>query len=42
MVKNDLLVDTYTKQVNTVNYQDSVSKGSLTFTQSVKVATIEK
>jgi len=42
VVKNDLLVDTYIKQVNTVNYQDSVLRGSLTFTQSNKVATIEK
>ncbi|WP_206486483.1 DUF6702 family protein [Thalassotalea sp. G2M2-11] len=42
VVKNDLLVDTYTKQVNTVNYQDSVINGSLTFTGSKKVATIVK
>ena len=42
VVKNDLLVDTYTKQVNTVNYQDSVLKGSLTFTESNSVAIIEK
>ena len=42
VVKNDLLVDTYSKQVNTVNYQDSVLKGSLTFTESNGVAIIEK
>ena len=42
VVKNDLLVDTYTKQVNTVNYQDSGLKGSLTFTESNSVAIIEK
>jgi hypothetical protein len=42
MVKNDLLVDTYSKQVNTVNYQDSVFKGSLTFTETNNVAIIEK
>jgi hypothetical protein len=42
VVKNDLLVDTYTKQVNTVNYQDSVSKGSLTFTGSSSIAIIKK
>ena len=42
VVKNDLLVDTYTKQVNTVNYQDSVLKGSLTFSESNSVAIIEK
>lgn len=42
VVKNDLLVDTYAKQVNTVNYQDSVIKGSLTFTESVSIAIINK
>ncbi len=42
VVKNDLLVDTYTTQVNTVNYQDSAIKGSLTFTESNTVAIIEK
>jgi hypothetical protein len=40
VVKNDLLVDTYPKQVNTVNYQDNKIKGSLTFTDINKVAKI--
>ncbi|GAA5137882.1 DUF6702 family protein [Thalassotalea piscium] len=41
VVKNELLVDTYIKQVNTVNYQDNKIKGSLTFTNSHKIATID-
>jgi len=41
VVKNDLLVDTYPKQVNTVNYQDAVIKGSLTFSQSQQSVKIE-
>ena len=41
LVKNDILVDTYTKQVNTLNFQDTRIKGSLTFTASHKVASIE-
>ena len=41
VVKNDLLVDTYVKQVNTVNYQDAGSNGSLTFTRSINIATIQ-
>lgn len=44
VVKNTILVDTYVKQVNTVNYQDlnSISKkqGSLTFDHSLRVAII--
>jgi len=36
VVKNDILVNTYLKQVNTVNYQDSELTGTLTFTESVK------
>jgi len=49
VVKNTILVDTYAKQVNTVNYQDLSSteksstkkvQGSLTFDHSLKVATI--
>lgn len=44
VVKNTILVDTYAKQVNTVNYQDLGStdkiQGSLTFDQSLKVAVI--
>ena len=44
VVKNAILVDTYAKQVNTVNYQslsptDTV-QGSLTFDQSLRVAII--
>lgn len=41
VVKNDLLVDTYDKQVNTLNYQDAEVTGSLTFTRSNNVATIK-
>ncbi len=41
VVKNSLLIDTYSHQVNTLNYQDTEIKGSLTFTESHKVATIE-
>jgi hypothetical protein len=44
VVKNTILVDTYDKQVNTVNYQDFSSsnkvQGSLTFDQSLKVGVI--
>ena len=40
VVKNDLLVDTYPKQVNTVNYKDNSINGSLTFTKSVKMSKI--
>lgn len=44
LVKNTILVDTYVKQVNTVNYQDRSSankiEGSLTFDQSVKMSII--
>jgi hypothetical protein len=40
VVKNDLLVDTYPKQVNTVNYQDTGIYGSLTFSQAVKIVKI--
>jgi hypothetical protein len=37
VVKNSILVDTYPKQVNTVNYRDIHIKGSLTFTRSVMI-----
>jgi hypothetical protein len=40
VVKNDLLVDTYPKQINTVNYQNGKIRGSLTFSSSVKTAEI--
>jgi uncharacterized protein DUF6702 len=40
VVKNDLLTDTYAKQVNTVNFQDNNLKGSLTFNKSQQVAKI--
>ena len=44
VVKNAILVDTYEKQVNTVNYQNlsptDTVQGSLTFDQSRKVAII--
>jgi hypothetical protein len=42
VVKNSILTDTYPKQTNTLNYQDTVIIGSLTFTESLKVATIKK
>jgi len=42
VVKNALLVDTYAKQINTLNYQDTAIKGTLTFTESMKVATIKE
>ncbi len=40
VVKNDLLTDTYAKQVNTVNFQDNNIQGSLTFDKSQHIATI--
>ncbi|MBL4909933.1 MAG: hypothetical protein JKX78_07925 [Alteromonadaceae bacterium] len=40
VVKNDLLTDTYAKQVNTVNFQDNDNQGSLTFDGSQHIATI--
>ena len=40
VVKNDLLVDTYAKQVNTVNYKYGTIMGSLTFSESVKMSKI--
>jgi len=44
VVKNTILVDTYAKQVNTVNYLDISStnkvQGSLTFDHSLKVSII--
>ncbi|MFT5758009.1 MAG: hypothetical protein ACI9LM_002746 [Alteromonadaceae bacterium] len=40
VVKNSLLVNTYSKQVNTVNYKSAGLKGSLTFTEAKKVTTI--
>lgn len=44
VVKNSILVDTYAKQINTVNYQSLSStepvQGSLTFDQSLRVAII--
>lgn len=41
LVKNEILVDTYAKQVNTLNFNDTNSKGSLTFTANQKVASIK-
>jgi hypothetical protein len=41
VVKNDLLVDTYPKQVNTVNYKDGTIIGSLTFSATVKTSKID-
>lgn len=44
MVKNTILVDTFEKQINIVNYQslnsESKSQGSLTFDQSLRSAII--
>ncbi|WP_404851492.1 DUF6702 family protein [Colwellia sp. RSH04] len=33
MVKSTILVDTYVKQINIVNFQDNKVKASLTFSQ---------
>ena len=41
LVKNELLVNTYPKQINTLNFQDSKIKGSLTFTALQKIMKIE-
>jgi hypothetical protein len=40
VVKNALLVNTYPKQVNTVNYKSAEIKGSLTFTEAQSITTI--
>jgi hypothetical protein len=44
VVKNTILTNTYSKQINTVNYQDLSSpkklQGSLTYNQSVSVSAI--
>ncbi len=40
VVKNDLLTDTYPKQINTVNFQDNNYQGSLIFSKSQRVAKI--
>jgi len=40
VVKNALLVNTYPKQVNTVNYKSAQIKGSLTFTEAQKITKI--
>jgi hypothetical protein len=46
VIENTILVDTYPKQINTVNYQDLTSPkklhGSLTYDQSHRVAIIGK
>jgi len=41
VVKNSLLVDTYAKQVNSVNYQENALAGSLTFTDSHRIDKID-
>lgn len=41
LVKNDLLVDTYSKQINTVNYQDAAINGSLTFDKNHRILKIK-
>ncbi|WP_448213723.1 DUF6702 family protein [Colwellia sp. MEBiC06753] len=41
VVKNDLLVDTYPKQVNTVNFENNDFQVSLTFNKSQQVGTID-
>ncbi|NQY65870.1 MAG: hypothetical protein HRT38_19720 [Alteromonadaceae bacterium] len=40
VVKNDLLINTYAKQINIVNYQDNTISGSLTFTDSNRIVEI--
>lgn len=40
VVKNELLVDTYPKQINTVNFVSGETKHSLTFNKSQRIATI--
>ncbi|WP_408033894.1 DUF6702 family protein [Thalassotalea algicola] len=40
VVKNDLLVDTYVKQINTVNIEIGDTKFSLTFNEMNRIATI--
>jgi hypothetical protein len=41
LVKNELLVNTYAKQVNILNFQGSQTKGSLTFNTLQKAIIIE-
>lgn len=41
LVKNELLVNTYSKQVNILNFQGSQTKGSLTFNTLQKAIIIE-
>jgi len=41
LVKNELLVNTYSKQVNILNFQSSKTKGSLTFNATRKAVIIE-
>ncbi len=40
LVKNEILVDTYPKQINTVNYQDAAIGGSLTFSKAQRIIRI--
>lgn len=40
-INNSLLTEHYAKQVNTVNFQDSKTKGSLTFNRSVTINQIK-
>lgn len=40
-ITNNLLIERYKKQINTVNYRDNVIKGSLTFNRSVTIKHIE-
>jgi len=40
VVKNALLVNTYSRQVNTVNYKSTEIKGSLTFTEAQEITII--
>jgi len=41
VVKNDILIDTYEKQINTVNYQSIATSGSLTFDKNHEMVKIE-
>jgi len=40
-ITNNLLIDSYPKQINTVNFHDKTIKGSLTFKRSVTIDVIE-
>ena len=41
-ITNNLLMDAYPQQINTLNFQDKTIKGSLTFTQSQQIQKMGK